>query len=289
MALAPSQAASIPPMPSSSASSPFKITAAALGAATLLALTGCGRSTAAKVPTARAQASAIAALRLAARQSTQVRFLTVTATERELNGPVAAMTGTVRIQLKPSSVTEATFNVPRGQAVTAIKEIVTNSAIYFKDHAFAKQTGKPWIMVKLAQLSSNAGISLAAAFQNLASSDPLDQAQLLTASTDVRAVGAALVGTVRTTEYAGSYLPSAALARLAPALRALLGPMLRQMGQTPVRFRVWIDGKHLIRKVQDTQTVAGLRTTTTLTVTSVNKRTSVRLPARRQIAALPKI
>jgi len=155
------------------------------------------------------------------------------------------------------------------------------------DHAFARQTGRAWIRIRLAEPAPS-GLNLATAFQNLMASDPLDQALLFTASTDIHAIGARLVGAVPTTEYAGTYRPSVALAELAPAQRALLGSMLRQMGATPARFRVGIDDQHLIRKMVDTQTISGLRTTTALIVTSVNKRITVPLPSPRQIAALPK-
>ena len=82
-------------------------------------------------------------------------------------------------------------------------------------------------------------------------------------SKNVQVVGPQTVNGVATTEYAGTYSPAAAYKSLSAGLRKLLGPTLRDMGTRPVRFTVWIDGQHLIRKAKDTESVDGHTVTTT--------------------------
>jgi hypothetical protein len=65
--------------------------------------------------------------------------------------------------------------------------------------------------------------------------------------------------------------------------------MLRSIGTHPVRFHVWIDAQHLIKKADDTESVRGQTVTTTFTVTSVNQPVKVTLPKTGDTGPLPKL
>ena len=263
---------------------------AAVSAVALAAIAGCsstghGTAAAPAKPTA-----AQGAIRLAASHSQQVNSLTATLDVHAGGATTGTMTGTVQIQLKPVKLIEAKFDLaPAGSARIHLAEILTSKAVYFEDPSYAKSIGKPWVKASIAGLSSRAGVSLGALLQNLESSNPLDQATLFTSSTDVHLVGTTKMGGVAMTEYAGSYSPSKAFKALSAAQRALIGPMLRSIGTNPVHFRVWIDGQHLIRKAETTDSVGGRIVTTSFDVTAINQPVRVKLPPAHDVAPLPKL
>jgi hypothetical protein len=233
--------------------------------------------------------SAHQAIRLAADASGRVTSLTATLSVRASGGPVGGLTGSMKIQVKPTVLLDANFSIAAaGSPRTQIEEILTGTAIYFKDAALTRVSGKPWIKVDLAQLSSRLGLSFASLVQNLESSNPLAQTKLFTVSKNVHAVGSGVVDGVPCTKYAGSYQPDAALTVLSPHLRKLLGPMLRGMGAQTVRFEVWIDGQHLIRKAVSNETIGGQAVISSYVVTSINQPITVTLPPANEIGSLPK-
>ncbi len=138
-----------------------------------------------------------------------------------------------------------------------LEEILTDKQIYFKDPAFTKATGKPWVEADISELSTKVGVSLGSLLQNLESADPLDQTKLFTASKNAHVVGTTMLNGVSTTEYAGTYAPKVALAELSPKLRKIIGPTLRTIGANPVQFEVWIDAQHVVRRAIDTNNVHG--------------------------------
>ena len=54
-----------------------------------------------------------------------------------------------------------------------------------------------------------------------------------------------------------------------------------------MRFHVWIDGQHLVRKFADTETISGQLVTTTMNVTSINQGLTISLPPASQVSSLP--
>jgi hypothetical protein len=269
---------------------------AVAGAATLIAVAGCssGASSGAKTTTGGTAGggtvSAHQAIRLAASASERVNSLTATLSVSSSGGQVSGLTGDMKIQLKPSPLIAADFNVSSaGSPQVNIAEILTGDAIYFKDPSLTKLSGKPWIKIGFSQLGTKLGLSFSSLVQNLENSNPLAQARLFTASKDVHAVGTSVVGGVQTTEYAGSYQPGAALNVLSPQLRKLAGPLLKTMGAKAVSFEVWIDGQHLIRKAVTHETVNGQAVTSVYNVTSVNQPITVTLPPAGEISSLPRL
>lgn len=233
---------------------------------------------------------ALKQVKLAAATSERVNSLTATIAVHSVGSTGGDLTGSIRMQLKPTTRIEARLTVPATNSpAIRLDEILTGQAIYVKDPAFtATRLAKPWVIVKISQLSSKSGITIGSLLQNLEGSNPLDQARLFTASRDVRVVGARTVNGVATTEYTGTYAPKAAYAGLSARERALLGPWLRSIGTHPVTFHLWIDAQHLIKKADDQETVRGQTVTTVFTVTSVNQPVTVTLPRLADTAPLPK-
>ncbi len=256
-------------------------------AVTALAVTGCSKASTGT----SASGAARKQIKLAADTSERVNSLTASIAVHAVGTTAGALTGSIQMQLKPTTLIEARFDVAATSSPAIhLDEILTDQAIYFKNPAFAKtKTGKPWVKVKISALSSKSGVSLGSLLQNLESSNPLDQTRLFTASRDVRVVGTRTVGGVTTTEYAGSYAPKTAYAGLSAHLREVLGPMLRSIGTHPVSFHVWVDAQHLIKKADDTASVRGQTVTTTFAVTSVNQPVKVTLPKAGETAPLPKL
>jgi hypothetical protein len=261
------------------------IAPAAVGAVALIAVAGCGTAgtTAGGKPLTARQA-----LRLAASQSQRVNSLTATLTVRTGTGSAGGLTtGAMKIQLKPATLIDASFSGTSAGTRFNLEEILTHEAIYLKSSAIAQHTGKPWLKISVAQLSSKTGINFASLLQSLENTNPLAQARLFSVSKNVHAVGTQVINGIRTTEYAGSYDPSAAMTALSPALRKLLGPMLRSMGAAKVQFHIWIDGQHLIRKAASTETIGGQTVISSYDVTSINQPITVTLPPASQTASLP--
>ncbi|HVB42110.1 MAG TPA: hypothetical protein VNF47_05305 [Streptosporangiaceae bacterium] len=233
--------------------------------------------------------TALHALQLADSASGHVNTLSARIDVQSTGTTQGGLVGTVQIQQKPTKLIEVELAVNAAKAPsTQLDEILTDSAVYFKDPAFARSSGKVWIKADLSQLSSKSGVTLGTLLQNLEGSNPLDQTRLFSSSTDVRLAGSAVVNGIATNVYSGSYSPSTALAQLSPQQRKLLGTMLHAIGTNPVRFRVWIDARHLIRQAEIIESVRGETVTTDFGVTSINQPVRVLLPDPHQVAPLPK-
>ncbi len=280
---------------------PFRRQYGSATAIALIAISACAASAVAGCSSAKsngknstdtaAESSATSkALQLAAAESDQVSSLTADIRVQSGSTSAGDMTGTVSLQLKPTKIIAASFSVKQANsAPIELDEILTAKAIYFKDPAFTRAAGKPWLTASTAQISSKVGVSLGSLLQNLESSNPLDQAKLFNASKNARAVGTKVIRGVRTTEYTGTYLPAAALADLSPALRKQLGPTLRSIGTNAVQFEVWLDAHHIVRQAEVEVNVRGQIVVTELYITSVNKPVKVSLPPASQVAPMPKI
>jgi hypothetical protein len=268
----------------------------AVGAAAITATAGCSsgsgqKATAKNSEIATTESKAASrALALAAAESDRVKTLTANVVAHSAGASSGSLTGTVKIQLKPTTIVGTTFHVKAAKSPAVQQsEILTDKQIYFKDPAFTKATGKPWVEADISELSTKVGVSLGSLLQNLENADPLDQTKLFTASKNARVVGTTMLNGVATTEYAGTYEPQVALAELTPKLRKVIGPTLSTLGANPVQFEVWVDTHHVVRRTISTDNVHGQIVTTTLDVTSVNKPVHVALPTMTDVAPLPKI
>jgi hypothetical protein len=221
----------------------------------------------------------------AARHAAKITSVTATISVQASGSASPAVTGTTREQLRPAPVLSMNLNAALAGKRTGIGVIVTSTAAYLKISALAGMLGKPWIKVPLSGTGTG-GSDLARLFRDVTFSDPVAQARLLLAVKDTRRVGTAVVDGVQTTEYSGSYTPSAAIADLPQSLRRQLAPQLKKTkGRASVQ--VWIDAQHQIRKITQTASVNGEKITTTITYTGFNQPVHIAVPPASQVQGLP--
>jgi len=192
---------------------------------------------------------------------------------------VTTMFGRVREQLRPHRVT-LTMTEVDGADRFPVSELVTDTAVYLRIPALAGPVGKPWLSVPLTELTADPAIS---GLYQTAAIPTLDAALVGTAST-VRAAGTQLLDGVQTHRYVGLIDPVTALRKLPRPARQLLAPELA--GATgELRFVVWIDGRHDLRKFQADALLRGLMVVTTVVVTAVDARVHINVPAAGLVAA----
>jgi hypothetical protein len=256
--------------------------AACAGALTLIA--GCGGGSGSAAPlTPRT------AITLAADKTQRVNSMSSNIMVNVSGIVSATSTGSIQVQLKPKLLADEDLTiVSQGQTV-AMTDIVSTKAAYLKSAAFSAltgPTGKTWLEIPLSDLSGSAGSALSSLLQNVQNGDPLTQTRMLAASKDVRKVGPEVIDGVRTTHYAGTFTPAAAVAKLPAALRKQVAPLLTLI-KGDIRFDAWIDASHQVRKIAEVETVSGETVNLTMTITSINKPVHIALPAPGQVLVAP--
>jgi hypothetical protein len=224
------------------------------------------------------------ALLLAAEQTGQLNTMAASYSE-QTNGS-QTLSSTILIQYKPTLLVEAKANTEASGQSLSLTEIVSSKAIYLKMAELSKEAGKPWVEIPFSELKGNTGALLSQLLQNVQNNNPDQQAKMLTASKNVRSLGARTVDGVRTTEYTGSYTVASALAVLSPTERKVLEPELKQL-TGPIRFSDWIDAQHHVRKTVITESVSGQQITLTTNTTAINQPVDIKLPPRRRVALIP--
>jgi hypothetical protein len=274
--------------------------AAALCAAAAFAVAGCGSVSSSGSTSAHNPHTAVAeakqALELAASQSTKITSFTATmnvsaSTGIKWSGTAPfRMTGTVAERTKPLLVSEnLTALSTTGQTVPtgAMRVVLTGQAIYLKLGALAPNPHKPWAKLSLSSLNHASGVNVGQVLHQLEGTNPLTEARLFPFATNVHKVGTATVDGVPATMYTGTYHPLQALSKLAPSIRKLTGPALSSAGVTTIRFTVWIDSSHTIRKIVEHAAGSTGNFTSVVTVTSINQPLHIELPPASQVALLP--
>jgi hypothetical protein len=203
----------------------------------------------------------------------------------------AEIAGTLQEQLHPTlaSADFSTFSAGGQSMPGGLGEFITSKAVYLRYSPMtqALHTTKPWIELPLSALSKASGLNLSSLLNQMETSNPLTQTQLLTGASNVRAVGTGTVDGVPVTEYTGTYTMSAALAKLPADVRAQLGQAIQKAGINAVQFRAWIDGQHQLRKLVATEDSSAFTETITMTVTSVNQPVTISAPPASQTMTLP--
>lgn len=194
--------------------------------------------------------------------------------------------GTFQFQLKPTLVVAESLNASGSGQSAAIDEILSGTALYLKVPGLSGRAGKPWVEINLSGLSGGLGAALNQLIQNAENSNPLTQTQELTASKDARLVGTQVIDGVKTTHYAGTIAPSAALGKLAAGLRQDLSSAMSQLHGN-ISWNLWIDSQHNLRKLTETYTVAGQPLNLTMTVSSINQPVTIALPPASQVSTVP--
>jgi|CZKW01.1.fsa_nt_gi hypothetical protein len=151
-----------------------------------------------------------------------------------------------------------------------------------------KELGKAWVGIPLSALG-NEKPGLGQLFQNLTNSDPLQKTALLPAAKNAHMAGTQVIDGVSTTHHPGSCTPLAAVVTLAANLRKELAPTLKSV-QGNVPFDIWIDSKHQLRQVSETEDVDGQTISTTVMITAINQpvRATPPPPARHRSGEQPR-
>jgi hypothetical protein len=200
--------------------------------------------------------------------------------------------GTLSEQLHPSLIAQADFSTfsAAGESLPGgLDEIINTSAVYMKLSALtqALHTSKPWVEIPFSALSKATGVNLSTLLSQLQTSSPLNQSQLFAGAEKVRKVGTGVVDGVPVTEYSGTVLMSAALAKLPASLRNTLAPDIQKAGITSANFTEWVDSQHQVRKTVVDETGSQISEAITVTVTSINQPVNIAIPTAGQTTQLP--
>jgi hypothetical protein len=207
----------------------------------------------------------------------------LTSAQANFSTQVAGITtvfGQVSEQRRPNRVTLAMTTID-GADRFSVSEVVTGSAVYVRAPGLASAVGKPWISEPLAGLSTDP--AMLGLYQTEAI--PSAAAALLGTAASVRQGATEIIDGDKTTRYVGTINPATALRRLAPAVRQLLAPELKTVSGD-IQFVAWIDKQHNLRKIQTTETMAGLTTVTTVVVKALNPAVHIAVPDSSLVSAL---
>ena len=210
-----------------------------------------------------------------------------TLTIRETGVQSVTTAGVIQFRRSPTLLVGEELKLTAGDKSTKLKAVLTGTAFYLNEPRLASRLGKPWIKVDLSGQNETALGSFSQLVHSLQSNNFLNLTHLFAATKNPRAVGQQTIDGVDTTEYAGTFHASAALKALSPAYRKVLAPEFRALGNTPVRFHVWIDGQHYTRKATTVETINGETISTTVTVTAINQPVQITIPPTSQTITPP--
>ncbi len=258
-----------------------------LGAAVCALATSCSASSPAASSSHSSSASAVTprrAITLAADQTKQVKTLSGTMSLQV--GPSVSFSGPMRMQVKPSLQLGENLSASANGRSAPISVILTSTALYIDLPGGTGQSAKPWIEILFSSLSGSLGTALNQALQDIQTSNPLTQTQLLATSSNVQEVGTGVINGVRTTEYSGIISPTAAISTLSPGLSKQLAPELKMISGD-ISWEAWLDRQHMVRKLTEHETIDGQSAAVTVTITSVNQPVTVTVPPASQVIVTP--
>jgi hypothetical protein len=152
------------------------------------------------------------------------------------------------IQGLPSNVAQ---KIPSGGL--AMTELLSKGAIYVDSPVFGSKlpNGAKWVKLDLGKAASSLGLDP----QTLTSgqADPSQYLQFLKASGSIQKVGSETVRGVATTRYKGA-IDLSKVAALVPSkdkasTKAAIEKLTAQLGTDTLPMEVWIDAKHMVRKL----------------------------------------
>jgi len=189
------------------------------------------------------------------------------------------LSGTLIEQTQPSLLVDVHATRPAG-----LEAILTGNTAYLKIGALTGTAGRPWVAVPYSGLTNRSNASLVPMIQQMQGSNPLAQAQMFPAATDVRAVGSSTINGVPTTQYSGSYSLAAGLGQLAPGLRAGVRSSMMSSGITSTAFTVWVDARQQVRKMTLVEFGRNTRIEIVLVIVSINQPVQIKIPPAGQVA-----
>jgi len=194
-----------------------------------------------------------------------------------------------QMRLRPSLLAAVSMHMAIGGHALAIDEIMTSRALYLRAPGLLPNGGKPWTKVSLASLPN--GMTLRKLFTQAQSSAPFSQlgspqalAKLLKVAQHVRVVGHDAVDGAPVTEYSGVISLRHMIALMPAADRKLLGSApagLRAAGP----FRVWIDARHYLRRIELRLRFGKVSMQARVDVTAINQPVSIVPPPASQVSA----
>ncbi|GHE31099.1 hypothetical protein GCM10017673_37400 [Streptosporangium violaceochromogenes] len=262
----------------------------AVGAAALVAVSGCGAQGAASL--GNVKLAAADAVQQSAQKAGEVTSYSADIVLDATGGKKgdSKVRGSVLYQGKPSLATDVkldtiTFNgrnVPGGARV-----ILTGNTVYAKSEAFNKVAGttKPWVKVSLDELDKGDQAEAQKLMGQAQQFDLAGTVKLLTASKDVKAVGTESVGGVETTHYSGTFPVDEAAQVIDPAERERLQGQLSHLKN--VKFDLWSDAQSLPRKVTLSGSEQGVTFNLAAALKGFNEPVQIVAPPADQVGVLP--
>ncbi len=198
--------------------------------------------------------------------------------------------GKMRYQQKPELATDLTLNQISmdGQNIPGgLRVILQGDTVYVKSDMLKTFVGatKPWIKLDLKQLGESGGVNVDEILGRAQQIDLKTSVALLTASKDVKAVGAEQVGGVDTTHYSGTFPVAEAVKQVAPEMRAKAEAGLARVDD--MKFDAWIDADGLPRKITLNGDQGRGSFNATVAFTSFNESVAIETPAADQVGELP--
>jgi LppX_LprAFG lipoprotein len=220
----------------------------------------------------------------AARQAGHVN--SVSATMSVTIGKSGGLTATAQVSLHPLLMSMSMTETVDGISVP-VSLLLAGDTMYLKfgttSEIPAGMLGK-WIKMPLS--ATGLGSVFSSGQGSIASENPASQAAMLAGAKDVQATGSQVVNGVRTAIYTGTLSTAAALKNLSPSERALLSPALKQVDGT-IDFTAWIDSSNQVRKLAETETIAGQSVHIVFTVLAYNQPVNVTIPSSSELYNLP--
>jgi hypothetical protein len=225
---------------------------------------------------AASPANVVAAL---ARNAPGVSSLVATLQIQATGRPSEHLSGILIEQTRPSALIDVRTTQPAG-----LEAVLTSSTAYLKIGALTQAVGKPWVAVPYSGLAAGSNASLAPMIQEMQGSNPLAQAQMFPAATNVRESGTSMINGVPVTEYSGSYSVAAGLAQLSPGLRTAVRSGLMPSGITSTKFAVWVGARHQVRKISLVEFGKSAQIEIVFVIVSINQPVAIGVPAASEVA-----
>ena len=215
--------------------------------------------------------SSMSPLTLAAQQSQQIRSFTANL-EVQASGTLnATLAGTLKEVTTPSPLISVRAHAG---ALGSIRLILSDGMVYLKSPLIAGMYHKPWAEGPAAAMSNMSGLNLGPLLGLLQTSSPSVQLPLFSQGSNVRQMGSMGSGM---TEVGGHYRLSSALGNLSAGLQPSMRSVMNS-GVHMTRFRVWMDHRHMVRKLVLIVLGRHTRIVITLVITSVNRPVHIQLP-----------
>ncbi|MFD0884243.1 LppX_LprAFG lipoprotein [Streptosporangium algeriense] len=262
-----------------------------LGAAALIAVTGCGAQSAA--PLGNVKLAAAEAVQQSAQRAGEVTSYSADLVLDATGGEKGAgkIQGSVVYQSQPQLATDITLdtitfdgqNVPGGA-----RAIFTGDTVYVKSQLLARFAGanKPWLKASISDIEAEGQKDVRGFLEQARQFDLAGTVKLLTTSKDVKAVGTETVGGVETTHYSGTFPVDEAAQVLDPAKQEPLKERLSSVKD--VKFDLWADGQSLPRKVTLSGSENGDSLNLTVLFKGFNEPVTIAAPPAEQVGDLPK-